>query len=105
MAVLLGAIWGSLNLLGIKLIIVSLLPGPNHNIILGLVVLFIKLPILYFLGYLLLVWKFLSIGGLIWGFSGIFIVTLFKVLARSYLGLDKSPEKKAVENAARESKA
>lgn len=105
LAVLLGAIWGSLNLLGIKLIIVSFLPGPSHNTILGMIVLVIKLPVLYFLGYLFLTWKYLSVGGLLWGFSGIFIVAVFKVLGRMYLGLDKPANVPVNENSVKESKA
>lgn len=93
LSVFLGAIWGSLNLLAIKIIIVSLMPGSGHNQTLGLIILLIKLPILYGIGYLLVTWKYLSIGGLLWGFSGIFIVALLKVLGRLYLGLD-DPRKK-----------
>jgi hypothetical protein len=90
LSVLFGAVWGSLNLLGIKLIIISLLVPEKPNWILGLIVLFLKLPVLYFLGYLLVTWKYMSIGGLLWGFSGILIVSVLKVLSRMYLGLDKT---------------
>ena len=88
LSVLFGAVWGSLNLLGLKIIIVNLLATENRNLILGLGVLFIKLPVLYVAGYFLVTWKYLSIGGLLWGFSGIFIVAFLKVLGRTYLGLD-----------------
>lgn len=89
LSVLFGAVWGSLNLLAIKIIITSLLPGPAKNTVLGLLVLFLKLPILYFIGYLLVTWDYLSVYGLLWGFSGIFIVALLKVLGRLYLGMDE----------------
>jgi hypothetical protein len=89
LSILFGAVWGSLNLLAIKIIITSLLPGPTKNTVFGLLVLFLKLPILYFIGYLLVRWDYLSIYGLLWGFSGIFIVALLKVLGRLYLGLDE----------------
>ena len=95
LSVLFGAVWGSLNLLAIKIIITSLLPGPTKNTVLGFLVLFLKVPILYFVGYLLVTWDYLSVYGLLWGFSGIFIVALLKVLGRLYLGMDeikKAPE-------------
>jgi hypothetical protein len=88
LAVLFGAVWGSLNLLAIKIIIVSLLPGPNRKLVLGLLVLFLKLPVLYAAGYFLVTWHYLSVYGLLWGFSGVFIVALLKVLSRSILGLN-----------------
>jgi hypothetical protein len=88
LSVLFGATWGALNLLGIKIIIVSLLPGPTKNQWLGFLVLFLKLPVLYVIGYFLVTWKYLSVYGLLWGFSGIFIVALLKVLGRLYLGLE-----------------
>ncbi len=95
LSVLFGAVWGALNLLGIKIIITSLLPGPTRKPVLGFAVLFLKLPVLYIIGYFLVTWHYLSVYGLLWGFSGIFIVALLKVLGRMYLGLDdikKAPE-------------
>jgi hypothetical protein len=98
LSVLFGSIWGSLNLLAIKLIITSLMPGPTRNPVLGFIILFVKLPILYGAGYLLVTWKYLSIGGLLWGFSGIFIVALLKVLGRWYLGLDDPKKLRNIAN-------
>ena len=95
LSVLFGAVWGSLNLFALKIIIMNLLATENRNLILGLGVLFIKLPVLYLAGYFLVTWKYLSIGGLLWGFSGIFIVALLKVLGRTYLGLDDFKRKPA----------
>lgn len=91
LSVAFGAVWGALNLWAIKIVVVNLSPGAGRNMVLGLIILFLKLPVLYFLGYLLVTWKYLSIGGLLWGFSGIFIVALLKVLGRLYLGLDALP--------------
>lgn len=88
LAVLLGASWGCLNLLAIRFIVVSLLTPRRKNLSLGLIVLFVKLPVLYGIGYLLITWNYLPIGGLLWGFSGILIVMVLKVLGRLYLGLD-----------------
>jgi hypothetical protein len=97
LSVLFGAVWGSLNLWAIKMVVVSLSPGPKNSLIWGLIILFFKLPVLYFIGYLLVTWDYLYIGGLLWGFSGILIVALLKVLGRLYLGLDnpKPEETKA----------
>jgi hypothetical protein len=88
LSVLFGALWGCLNLLAIRIIVVSLLTPHAKNKILALAVLFVKLPVLYGVGYLLLTWDYLSAGGLVWGFSGILIVMVLKVLGRAYLGLD-----------------
>ena len=90
LSILLGAVWGSLNLLAIKIIITSLSPLPDRQPVLGIIILFIKLPVLYILGYLLVSWKYLSIHGLLWGFSGVFIVALLKVLGRQFMGMNNS---------------
>lgn len=98
LAVLLGAFWGCLNLLAIRIIVVSLLTPHKKNLSLGLIILLVKLPVLYGIGYLLLTWSYLPVGGLLWGFSGILIVAVLKVLGRLYLGLDnkvKANETKA----------
>ncbi len=92
LSVLFGAAWGTLNLLGIRLIITNLLVPQKPNWILGLIILFLKMPVLYFLGYLLLTWDYMSIGGLLWGFSGILIVAVLKALSRTILGLEKKEE-------------
>ncbi len=88
LAVFLGASWGCLNLLALRIIVVSLLTPHKKNYILGLIILFVKLPVLYGIGYLLISWNYLPIGGLLWGFSGILIVMVLKALGRMYLGMD-----------------
>ncbi len=88
LAVLFGALWGCLNLLAIRFIVVSLLTPQRKNLALGLIILFVKLPVLYGIGYLLISWNYPPISGLLWGFSGILIVMVLKVLGRMYLGLD-----------------
>jgi hypothetical protein len=98
LGVLFGAVWGCLNLLAIRVIVVSLLTPHGRNRILAAVVLFVKIPVLYGAGYLLLTWDYLSAPGLVWGFSGILLVVVFKALGRAYLGLDgkvKTGEKSA----------
>jgi hypothetical protein len=88
LAVLFGAIWGALNLLGIKIIITRLLVPEKADWAVGLAVIFLKLPVLYFIGYLLVTWEYMSVPGLLWGFSGILIVAVLKVASRAILGLD-----------------
>jgi hypothetical protein len=89
LAVLFGAIWGCLNLLGIKIIIVHLVTSSKPNWLIGSAVLFLKLPVLYFVGYLLLAWDIMPTVGLLLGFSAVFIVAVLKVVSRAILGLDK----------------
>jgi len=60
---------------------------------LDILIVFIKFPLLYFLGYLLLKWKYLSPYGLLLGFTAIFIVTVLKVVSRSILNTDSKPAK------------
>jgi len=98
LSVLIGAIWGSLNLLAIKIIILSLVTKQSKNITLGILVLIFKIPVLYGAGYFLVTWDYLSVPGLLWGFSGIFITALLNALSRTILGLDnrlKAGESKA----------
>ncbi len=89
-SVLIGAVWGVLNLLAIKFVIISMVKPGKRNLKMGLAVLFFKIPVLYGIGYLLLTWDYLSVGGLLWGFSGILIVSVFKGLSRSILKMDKN---------------
>jgi hypothetical protein len=89
-SVLFGAVWGVLNLLAIKFVILSLVKTGKRNLKFGLLVLFFKIPVLYGVGYFLLTWDFLSVGGLLWGFSGILIVSLLKGLSRTILKMDKN---------------
>lgn len=88
LSVLIGAFWGVLNLLAIKYIIMSLVKQGKRRRTLGLMILFFKIPVLYGLGYFLIKWDYLSVGGLLWGFSGILIVSTLKAISRSILKLD-----------------
>lgn len=86
---LIGALWGVLNLFAIKYIILSLVKPGKRRKTMGLMVLLFKIPVLYGLGYFLLKWDYLSVGGLLWGFSGILIISTLKAISRSILNLDK----------------
>jgi len=88
LAFVFGSLWGCLNLLAIKLLIVQALNPDKKNIPLILAFIFVKFPIIYFLGYLLVTWKYLPLFGLFWGFTSILIVTVLKVLSRHILQLD-----------------
>jgi hypothetical protein len=87
-AFVLGCLWGCLNLIAIKFLVTQLItPGPKNTILI-LAFIFLKFPIIYFLGYLLVIWQYTPILGLVWGFSSILIVTVLKVLSRHILQLD-----------------
>ena len=88
LSVLFGAIWGTLNLLAIKFVITSLVTKQTRKPLIGAAVLIFKIPVLYGLGYLLVTWDYLSVGGLLWGFSGILITAFLNALSRTVLGLD-----------------
>ena len=88
-SVLIGAIWGVLNLFAIKLVILALVKKEKKNIKWGLLILFLKIPVLYGIGYYLLTWEYLTITGLLWGFSSIFIVAVLKALSKSLLTENK----------------
>ncbi len=88
LSVLFSAIWGTLNLLAIKFVITSLVTKQTRKPLIGAAVLIFKIPVLYGLGYLLVTWDYLSVGGLLWGFSGILITAFLTALSRAILGLD-----------------
>jgi len=89
LSVLIGVVWSVLNLWAIKYIIISLVKQGKRHIKLGLIILFLKIPVLYGLGYFLLKWEYLSVGGLLWGFFGILIVSTLKSISRGILNLDR----------------
>jgi hypothetical protein len=94
-AYLLGCIWACLNFLGIKFLVLQLIsPEPTKKAIIALLI-FLKFPLIYFLGYLLVIWDFTPIYGLAWGFTSIFAVTVLKVISRSILQLDTKSRVKA----------
>lgn len=94
-AYLLGCVWGCLNLFAIRFVVIFLInPHPKNKTLIALL-LFLKFPLIYFLGYLLVIWSFTPILGLLWGFSSLFIVTILKVISRSILQLDTKPRVKA----------
>lgn len=91
-----GCIWACLNLLAIRFLIAQIVtPNPKNKVLIILFI-FVKFPLIYFLGYLLIVWNYPPIYGLLWGFSSILIVTILKVVSRAILQKDSKPQVKAL---------
>jgi len=87
-AYVLGALWGCLNLFAIKMLVTQAIKPGDKSVVLILSFIFVKFPIIYLLGYLLVKWAYPPIYGLVWGFSSIMIVTVLKVLSRHLMKLD-----------------
>jgi len=95
-AYILGCIWACLNLLAIRFLIAQVVtPNPKNKVLIILFI-FVKFPLIYFLGYLFIVWNYPPIYGLLWGFSSILIVTILKVVSRAILQKDSKPQVKAL---------
>jgi len=87
-----GCVWACVNLFAIKLLVTSTVsPNPRSKFVIAFI-LFFKFPVIYFLGYLLIIWKFTPVSGLLWGFSSTLIVAVLKAVSRSMLHLDSKPE-------------
>jgi hypothetical protein len=84
-----GALWGCLNFFFIAALVKALLT-PAQPIRWGnvIVTLGIKFPLLYGLGYLLLIWRYAPAASYLVGFSLLIAVTILKALGRILLGLD-----------------
>ncbi|MCD6161131.1 MAG: hypothetical protein J7K40_01810 [candidate division Zixibacteria bacterium] len=84
-AYFLGCLWACLNLFSIKFLIVQIItPNPRSKLFIVLFIL-LKFPLIYFLGYLLVVWSYTPIYGLLIGFSSLLAVTVLKAVSRSML--------------------
>lgn len=93
-AFVLGCIWGCLNLFAIRILVTQIITPKDKNILLIMALIFLKFPLIYFLGYLLVIWSYPPIFGLLWGFSSILIVTLLKTLSRHIMQLNAKPRVK-----------
>jgi hypothetical protein len=89
----LGCLWGCANLFLIRVLVTKSLGVRIKSKFWIIAIVFVKFPLLYFMGYLLLKWKYLSPYGLLFGFTAIFIVTVLKVVSRSILKADSKPAK------------
>ncbi len=79
--IFIGCLWGAANILLIKYIITGLLtPKPSSSKRKMLILGFIKFPLLYGIGFLLLEIGYFSAISLLIGFTIIFLVALLKAL-------------------------
>jgi hypothetical protein len=95
-AVLFGCLWGCANLFLIRILVTKSLGVRIKSKFWIIAIVFVKFPLLYFFGFLLLKWNYLGPKGpygLLLGFTAIFIVTVLKVVSRSILKADSKPAK------------
>ena len=92
-SIVLGCFWGCANLFLIRLLVTKTIGVVINSKVWLIIIIFVKFRLLYFLGYLLIKWKYLSPYGLLCGFSAIFVVTVLKVASRSILKVDSKPVK------------
>ncbi|MCI0406901.1 MAG: hypothetical protein L0Z48_09055 [candidate division Zixibacteria bacterium] len=89
LAILLGGVWSSLNLLALTYMVQQLLRPTPIDWATALASIFIKLPLLYGAGFFLVTWDYLPKLGLVAGFSVVFAVIVLKGLGRMILKLDE----------------
>jgi len=85
-----GIAWSLVNLHFIGSLVKKTITTGERNVPAIIVTTFIKFPVLYAAGFLLLWNGYLSIAGLVAGFTWPFIVLLMKGLGRHYLKLDET---------------
>lgn len=89
LAVLLGGLWSGLNFLALTFMVQQLLRPTPIDIPSALASIFVKLPLLYGAGFLLVSWNYLPKLGLVAGFSTLFAVIILKGLGRMFLKMDE----------------
>ncbi|MCK4857747.1 MAG: hypothetical protein KAT58_07260 [candidate division Zixibacteria bacterium] len=94
LGILLGAVWGVLNLYFIKGVIVQVVTPKETQKSLAFILVVVKFPVLYVAGYFLLACGYFSPQSLLIGFSLIFAVAFLKVLGRVLLKMDMIEFKK-----------
>ena len=96
--ILVGTIWGCANLYFLTNLITEIF-SPGKEVRKGKVLLIalVKFPLLYLIGYVLLIIKFFPPISLVLGFTLIFLVMFLKALGRWVLSLEtsKKPETKS----------
>lgn len=85
-----GIAWSLVNLHFIGSLVKKTITTGERNVPAIIVTTFIKFPVLYAAGFLLLWNGYLSVAGLVAGFTWPFIVLLMKGLGRHYLKLDET---------------
>ena len=78
----LGLTWSLLNLHFLASVITNVITSEKRDVVKIIVVLFVKFPVLYVAGFLLLRSGYLSAYGLVAGFTWPFFVVLMKGLGR-----------------------
>jgi len=89
LAFLAGGFWSSLNFLALTFMVQQLLRPTPIDWTTALAAIFIKLPLLYGAGFLLITWDYLPKLGLVAGFSVVLAVIILKGLGRMILKLDE----------------
>jgi hypothetical protein len=96
--ILMGTLWGCANLYFLTNLITEIF-SPGKEVRKGKVILIalVKFPLLYLVGYVLLIIKFFPPISLVSGFTLIFLVMFLKALGRWVLSLEtsKKPETKS----------
>ncbi len=89
LGIVLGCLWGVVNLHFLRSVVVCYtnLSGRSKRQL--LLLLLLKFPLLYLVGYLLLKWSLFPVLSLVVGFTLIFAVILLKALGRLLLSLDE----------------
>ena len=87
-----GCLWGVANFIALTAVLTSFVTPGNVSRNRALILVAIKFPIIYGLGFLILHSEWFEPTSLLAGFSLLFMVTLLKALGRSYLKLDDNRE-------------
>ncbi len=96
-----GIAWSLVNLHFIGSLVKKTITTEERNVLGIVVTMFIKYPVLYGVGFLLLWNGYLSVAGLVAGFTWPFFVLLMKGLGRHYLKLDETGRSTGGDSAAR----
>lgn len=88
LSVFTGIIWGMVNLYFLSLLVRSTLKTGEIDKMTALVLLFIKFPLLYTSGYLMIVSDYFSPLLLLCGFTLVLLVIVLKAFGRAILKLD-----------------
>jgi hypothetical protein len=83
-----GTAWSLINLFFIGEVIKNVITAEDRQLTRILVVVVIKFPVLYAVGFLLLWSKQLPVLGLVAGFTWPFLVMILKAIGRAYLHMD-----------------
>ena len=82
LGILIGTAWGCLNLFAILLAVKAIIAVEKTKKKVIIFVLFLKFPLIYFIGYLILRFNWFPILSLLIGFTLIFLVMFLKALGQ-----------------------